>query len=99
MLVISGWRVSVPVDAEVGRTQSFVFESSPTRLKMLVRKEIDVCDGCHVMTFAHVVVDVAELSRCRFSASPATGLIGMQENAFLSDFFASVGFLPLATKR
>ncbi|CAM9595544.1 unnamed protein product, partial [Ectocarpus fasciculatus] len=33
--------------------------------------------------------------RCRLSASPATGLLGMLENAFLSDFFGCVGFLPL----
>lgn len=37
--------------------------------------------------------------RCSLSPSPATGLVGMQENAFLSDFFACVGFLPLTTKR
>ncbi|CAM9951534.1 unnamed protein product [Ectocarpus fasciculatus] len=35
--------------------------------------------------------------RCRLSASPATGLVGMQENTFLSDFFGCNGFLPLAT--
>ncbi|CAM9167672.1 unnamed protein product, partial [Ectocarpus fasciculatus] len=39
------------------------------------------------------------LRPCRFrlSASPATGLVGMQENAFLSDFFGCVGLLPLTT--
>ncbi|CAM9379178.1 unnamed protein product, partial [Ectocarpus fasciculatus] len=37
------------------------------------------------------------LTRFRLSASPATGLVGMQENAFLSDFFGCVGFLPLTT--
>ena len=37
--------------------------------------------------------------RCRLGASPATGLVGMQENGFLSDFFGCVGFLPLATQR
>ncbi|CAM9912130.1 unnamed protein product [Ectocarpus sp. 4 AP-2014] len=36
--------------------------------------------------------------RCRLSASPATGLVGMQENSFLSDFFGCVGFLPLTTQ-
>ncbi|CAM9144154.1 unnamed protein product [Ectocarpus sp. 8 AP-2014] len=36
--------------------------------------------------------------RCRLSASPATGLVGMQENSFLSDFFACLGFLPLTTQ-
>eukprot|EP00752_Nemacystus_decipiens_P010138 g9034.t1 len=36
--------------------------------------------------------------RCRLSASPATGLVGMQENSFLSNFFACVGFLPLTTR-
>ncbi|CAN0001263.1 unnamed protein product [Ectocarpus fasciculatus] len=39
------------------------------------------------------------IKRCRFSSSPATGLVGMQENVFLSNFFGSVGFLPLATRR
>ncbi|CAN0124148.1 unnamed protein product [Ectocarpus sp. 6 AP-2014] len=38
------------------------------------------------------------LKRFRLSASPATGLVGMQENAFLSDFFGCVGFLPLTTQ-
>eukprot|EP00752_Nemacystus_decipiens_P008860 g7906.t1 len=36
--------------------------------------------------------------RCSLSPSPATGLVGMQENAFLCDFFGCVGFLPLTTK-
>ena len=38
-------------------------------------------------------------NRCRLSASPATGLVGMQENSFLKDFFGCVGFLPLTTHR
>ncbi|CAN0486512.1 unnamed protein product, partial [Ectocarpus sp. 8 AP-2014] len=38
------------------------------------------------------------MKRYRFSASPATGLVGMQENVFLSNFFDSVGFLPLTTR-
>ncbi|CAM9966772.1 unnamed protein product [Scytosiphon promiscuus] len=38
------------------------------------------------------------LKRCRLSASPATGLVGMEENFFLSDFFSCVGFLPLTTE-
>ncbi|CBN75415.1 expressed unknown protein [Ectocarpus siliculosus] len=37
------------------------------------------------------------LKRFRLNASPATGLVGMQENVFLSDFFGCVGFLPLTT--
>eukprot|EP00903_Cladosiphon_okamuranus_P006027 g5945.t1 len=36
--------------------------------------------------------------RCRFSASPATGLIGQQENGFLDDFFGCLGFLSLANE-
>ncbi|CAN0100861.1 unnamed protein product, partial [Ectocarpus sp. 12 AP-2014] len=36
--------------------------------------------------------------RFRVSASPATGLVGMEENVFLSDFFGCVGFLPLTTQ-
>ncbi|CAN0289684.1 unnamed protein product, partial [Scytosiphon promiscuus] len=38
------------------------------------------------------------LKRCRLRASPATGLVGMRENAFLSDFFGCVGFLPLTSQ-
>lgn len=37
--------------------------------------------------------------RCRLRASPATGLVGMQENAFLNDYFECLGFLPLASAR
>ncbi|CAM9645579.1 unnamed protein product, partial [Ectocarpus sp. 13 AM-2016] len=36
--------------------------------------------------------------RFRVSLSPATGLVGMEENVFLSDLFGCVGFLPLTTK-
>ncbi|CAM9651184.1 unnamed protein product, partial [Ectocarpus sp. 4 AP-2014] len=36
-------------------------------------------------------------TRFRLSASPATGLVGMRENAFLGEFFGCVGFLPLTT--
>eukprot|EP00903_Cladosiphon_okamuranus_P015987 g14765.t2 len=43
--------------------------------------------------------DDMALKRCRLSASPATGLVGMEENLFLSDFFACLGFLPLTTER
>ncbi|CAN0378950.1 unnamed protein product, partial [Pylaiella littoralis] len=38
------------------------------------------------------------LKRGQFSASPATGLIGLQENGFLSDFFDCLGFLSLASE-
>ncbi|CAN0400997.1 unnamed protein product [Scytosiphon promiscuus] len=38
---------------------------------------------------------MSSINRCRLSASPATGLVGMRENAFLSDFFGCNGFLPL----
>eukprot|EP00903_Cladosiphon_okamuranus_P015988 g14766.t1 len=41
--------------------------------------------------------NILPFKRCRLSASPATGLVGMQENNFLSDFFGCVGFLPLTT--
>ncbi|CAM9429896.1 unnamed protein product, partial [Scytosiphon promiscuus] len=37
----------------------------------------------------------ATLKRGRFGASLATGLVGMQESAFLGDFFGCMGFLPL----
>lgn len=39
------------------------------------------------------------LLRGRFSASPATGLIGMLENELLGDFFECLGVLSLATGR
>ncbi|CAM9877638.1 unnamed protein product [Ectocarpus sp. 12 AP-2014] len=39
------------------------------------------------------------IKRFRLRASPATGLVGMQENSFLTSFFSSVGFLPLTTRR
>lgn len=37
--------------------------------------------------------------RARLSASPATGMVGLQENAFLGDFFGALGFLSLASER
>ncbi|CAM9214136.1 unnamed protein product [Ectocarpus sp. 12 AP-2014] len=51
----------------------------------------------HSTTDALVTSGILPFKRCRLSASPATGLVGMQENAFLSDFFGCVGFLPLTT--
>ena len=42
---------------------------------------------------------VACALRGRFSASPATGLIGLQENQFLGDFFDCLGFLAIANQR
>ncbi|CAN0402652.1 unnamed protein product [Ectocarpus sp. 12 AP-2014] len=41
--------------------------------------------------------DMFCFTRFRLGASPATGLVGMQENAFLNDFFGCVGLLPLTT--
>ncbi|CAM9148614.1 unnamed protein product [Ectocarpus sp. 8 AP-2014] len=46
-----------------------------------------------------VACGMLPLKRFRLSASPATGLVGMRENAFLSDFFGCVGFYPLTTQR
>ena len=37
--------------------------------------------------------------RGQFSASPATGLTGLQENEFLGDFFDCLGFLSLTSER
>eukprot|EP00903_Cladosiphon_okamuranus_P014237 g13226.t1 len=37
--------------------------------------------------------------RVRLSASPATGLVGMEENAFLGWFFDCLGFLPLTDEK
>lgn len=33
------------------------------------------------------------------SPSLATGFVGMEENAFLKEFFGCLGFLPLASER
>ncbi|CAM9966701.1 unnamed protein product [Scytosiphon promiscuus] len=38
------------------------------------------------------------LKRARLRASPATGLLGMEENVFLCDFFGSIGFMPFTTQ-
>ncbi|CAM9299056.1 unnamed protein product [Ectocarpus sp. 8 AP-2014] len=46
---------------------------------------------------ALVTCGMLPLKRFRLSASPATGLVGMQENAFLSGFFGCVGFVPLTS--
>ncbi|CAN0140050.1 unnamed protein product, partial [Ectocarpus sp. 12 AP-2014] len=51
----------------------------------------------HSSSGALLACGMLPLKRFRLSASPATGLVGMQENAFLSDFFGCVGFLPLTT--
>ena len=45
------------------------------------------------------IVERVILLRGRLSASPATGLTGLQENVYLVDFFGCLGFLSLATKR
>ncbi|CAM9174759.1 unnamed protein product [Ectocarpus sp. 4 AP-2014] len=44
-----------------------------------------------------LVCAMLPFKRFRLSASPATGLVGMQESVFLSNFFGCVGFLPLTT--
>ncbi|CBN75414.1 expressed unknown protein [Ectocarpus siliculosus] len=51
----------------------------------------------HSSSGALLACGMLPLKRFRLSASPATGLVGMQENTFLSDFFGCVGFLPLTT--
>lgn len=37
--------------------------------------------------------------RCHLSASPATGLVGMEESVFLSDYFCCFGFFPVTCRR
>ncbi|CAM9174909.1 unnamed protein product [Ectocarpus sp. 4 AP-2014] len=51
----------------------------------------------HSSSGALLACGMLPLKRFRLSASPATGLVGMQENVSLSDFFGCVGFLPLTT--
>ncbi|CAM9279340.1 unnamed protein product, partial [Ectocarpus sp. 8 AP-2014] len=38
------------------------------------------------------------LKRARLSPSPATGLIGLKENAYIGDFFQTMGFLPITSE-
>ncbi|CAM9247501.1 unnamed protein product [Ectocarpus fasciculatus] len=52
----------------------------------------------HSSAGALLACGMLPLKRLRLSASPATGLVGMQENACLSDFFGCVGFMPLTTR-
>ncbi|CAM9219739.1 unnamed protein product [Ectocarpus sp. 4 AP-2014] len=52
----------------------------------------------HSAPAAAPACEVLTLKRCKFRASPATGLVGMRENTFLGDFFACVGFIPLTTQ-
>ena len=63
-------------------------------------KSVCVC-VLYFILFSHLWHDAVLLclNRCRLSASPATGLVGMRENTFISDFFGCIGFLPLATQR
>ncbi|CAN0372411.1 unnamed protein product, partial [Ectocarpus sp. 13 AM-2016] len=51
----------------------------------------------HSSSGALLACGMLPLKRFRWSASPATGLVGMQENACLSDFFGCIGFMPLTT--
>ncbi|CAN0090205.1 unnamed protein product [Ectocarpus sp. 4 AP-2014] len=67
------------------------------------RPDRDVAHGREVLLQsaqpgALVACGMMPLKRFRLSASPATGLVGMQENAFLSDFFGCVGFVPLTSQ-
>lgn len=39
------------------------------------------------------------IPRCGLSPSPATGLVGLEENTFLGDYFRCVGVMPLASQR
>ncbi|CAM9879131.1 unnamed protein product [Ectocarpus sp. 8 AP-2014] len=52
----------------------------------------------HPSSGALLACGMLPLKRLRWSASPATGLVGMQENACLSDFFGCIGFMPLTTR-
>ncbi|CAM9627688.1 unnamed protein product [Ectocarpus sp. 12 AP-2014] len=52
----------------------------------------------HSSSGALLACGMLPLKRFRWSASPATGLVGMQENACLSDFFGCIGFMPLTTR-
>lgn len=47
----------------------------------------------------HSLTDTNELTRCRLTASPATGLVGMEENSLLSDYFSCMGFISPTSER
>lgn len=44
-------------------------------------------------------VNPSDFARCHLSASPATGLVGMEENVLLSEYFTCAGFLSLILPR
>ncbi|CAN0107494.1 unnamed protein product [Ectocarpus sp. 6 AP-2014] len=72
--------------------------SGSTGGRVLALSNFGMCRSCLECGRRKKKCDGRTPCRCRFSASPATGLVGMQENAFLSDFFGCVGFLPLTTE-
>lgn len=37
--------------------------------------------------------------RARMKPSTATGLVGMEENYYVADFFDRLGFFPMASER
>lgn len=63
-----------------------------------------VTDGLSIcnryITSASICVHSTAVSiRCRLGASPATGLVGIKENALLSAYFDCISFIPLVCQR
>ncbi|CAM9426606.1 unnamed protein product [Ectocarpus sp. 8 AP-2014] len=72
--------------------------SGSTGGHVLALRNFGMCRSCLECGRRKKKCDGRTPCKFRLSASPATGLVGMQENAFLSDFFGCVGFLPLTTQ-
>lgn len=52
-----------------------------------------------VMLMVFMVLTGGTHIRARLSPSLATGLVGLRENAYIGDFFNTMGFLPFTTER
>ena len=84
-----GSRVQASIFETTKRTLGYS-EDEPKERMLRFPRQTMFLPVLYLFSFCH---------RCKLSASPATGLVGMEENGFLCDFFGCVGFLPLATHR
>lgn len=83
-----------------------ILGSSPYQSTLNALPTVHLCDTVPRSIFLYYVFLVSSIGglyhfekRCHFAASPATGLVGMAENYFLSDYFDCMGLIPLATRR
>lgn len=83
-----------------------ILGSSPYQSTLNALPTVHLCDTVPRSISLYYVFLVSSIGglyhfekRCHFAASPATGLVGMAENYFLSDYFDCMGLIPLATRR